>query len=281
MKPELVAGVNGMPKVVLRHGSGSTAEVYLHGAHVTSWIPARGHEMLFLSTHSEFAPGKAIRGGIPIIFPQFADTGPLPRHGWLRTSQWKLQDKPQPIASVTLEIEGDSASSALWHHPYHVELTVTLGSVFLDLNLVVQNPGAEAFGFTSALHTYLGVEDIAIVDVRGLDGNRYIDKVRNGVIVMERSRSVRISAETDRVYLDVPGPVEMNDELRKSRVEIQSSGFSDVVLWNPWQAATSTMSDMGPDDWKHMLCVESAAVATPVMLEPNARWSGTQRLTLR
>src|ERR1035437_10592591 len=103
-----------MPKVLIEDASGSRAEVYLHGAHVTSCVPAGGHEMLFLSERAEFEHGKAIRGGIPVVFPQFADSGPLPKHGWLRTSTWRFRDIASPLVSATFEIEEDQHSMSLW-----------------------------------------------------------------------------------------------------------------------------------------------------------------------
>ena len=47
------------------------AEVYLQGAHVARWSPRGQQPVLFMSSTSLFAPGKAIRGGVPVIFPWF------------------------------------------------------------------------------------------------------------------------------------------------------------------------------------------------------------------
>src|SRR5436305_1852990 len=88
----VVAGEGGLPKLILVAPDGARAEIYLHGAHVTSWIPAGDGERLFLSASSAFRPGAAIRGGVPVVFPQFSDRGPLPKHGFARTSEWELVD---------------------------------------------------------------------------------------------------------------------------------------------------------------------------------------------
>ena len=81
-----------LPRIQLSHASGGTAEVYPYGAHVTSWVPAGGTEALFLSRAAKFEPGSAIRGGVPVIFPQFAELGPLPKHGFARTQTWERVD---------------------------------------------------------------------------------------------------------------------------------------------------------------------------------------------
>ncbi len=280
MKSQLAAGTNGLPKMILQHGSGSRAEVYLHGAHVTSWVPAGDQEMLFVSKRAKFEAETAIRGGIPIVFPQFADSGPLPKHGWLRTREWKLREASSTRASVTLETEEDQRSLALWPHPYHVELSITLGVAFLELTLTVQNPAAEAFAFTSALHSYLAVSDIEDVDIAGLDGIKYVDKVRHGVVETEHSDLLRISSETDRIYLNAPPLLELRNKPGTSRLQIHSAGFTDAVVWNPWDTASRGIPDMDPDEFRKMICVEAAVVASPVELPPLESWSGTQRLTV-
>ncbi len=280
MDTRIESGVNGLPKVFLEHPSGSTAEVYLHGAHVTSWIPAGGHEMLFLSELAEFAQGKAIRGGIPVVFPQFADSGPLPKHGWLRTSSWQLQNVPSALMSVTLETEEDQQSMSIWPHPYHVELKITLGKAFLELELTIQNPGAEAFEFTAALHSYLTVGDAAEAGVYGLQGCHYVDKVKGGVVETANDSILRISSETDRVYVDAPGNLELQDASRETRVRIASTGFRDAVVWNPWRDGSRQIADLREDDYLKMLCVEAATVEQPVTLLPGSLWTGVQRFTV-
>jgi glucose-6-phosphate 1-epimerase len=279
VKAHIVSGVNGLPKVLLEHASGSRAEVYLHGAHVTSWIPSGGREMLFLGQHSEFSQDKAIRGGIPVVFPQFADTGPLPKHGWLRTSTWRLRDVPSQLVSATFEVEEDANSLAIWAHPYHVELKISLGKAFLELELGVHNPGAEAFEFTCALHSYLSVGDVREGEISGLNGCQYLDKVRGDIVMTENAAVLRVSAETDRVYMNAPDVIRVNDSSRESRLEMTSSGFRDAVVWNPWKEGSSRIRDLASDEYLEMLCVEVAVVTNPVSLLPGETWAGVQRFT--
>ena len=79
--------------VAVTAADGARFEAYLHGAHVTSWRAAGDDdERLFVSTAARFEEGMAIRGGIPVCFPQFADQGALPMHGLVRTVPWTLVD---------------------------------------------------------------------------------------------------------------------------------------------------------------------------------------------
>src|SRR5690349_3045588 len=81
---------HGLPAVRWQGRDGATAIATLQGAHLVSWVPAQGGERLFVSERSPFEPGRAIRGGVPVCFPQFADRGPLPQHGFARVLPWKF-----------------------------------------------------------------------------------------------------------------------------------------------------------------------------------------------
>jgi Uncharacterized enzymes related to aldose 1-epimerase len=235
--------------------------------------------MIFLSERAEFESGKAIRGGIPVVFPQFADSGPLPKHGWLRTSTWRLREIPSQLVAATFDIEEDPHSMSLWPHPYHVELKVSLGKAFLELALSVHNPGAEAFEFTCALHSYLSVGDVRNAEVSGLEGCHYVDKVKGGVVTLESEPALRLQSETDRIYVDAPSVLALDDFSRESRLELSSSGFRDAVVWNPWDDGSSHIADLAKDDYLKMLCVEAATAVNPVSLGPGENWTGVQRYT--
>jgi glucose-6-phosphate 1-epimerase len=268
-----------MPKVVLRHASGSSAEVYLHGAHVTSWRDASGLERLFLSSRSIFSAGAAIRGGIPVVFPQFADQGPLPRHGFARTAEWTLAsvtDGEAGPAEAVLRLADSPATLAAWPHAFALELRVRLADT-LSVQLTVKNTGAEPFELTAALHTYLRVADVREVRVEGLEGVRYVDRADHDDPRVEPSPHLRISGEVDRVYLDAPGDVHVRGPAGGG-VSVERDGFPDAVVWNPGAEKGSALADMGPDEYRRMLCVEAAAVGQPVVLAAGGEWTGSTTL---
>jgi len=277
-----VEGRNAMPKVVLSHPSGSSADIYLNGAHVTSWIPAGGHEMLFLSEEALFDRGKPIRGGIPVVFPQFADSGPLPKHGWLRTSAWTIDDSrsAEDGSSVALSTSDTDQTRAIWPYKYSAGLHVTLDETALRVELTIQNTGSEAFEFTSALHTYLSAGDVTYAELVGLEGVSYVDRSAAGALRIDRDRLLRITAETDRIYLGAPSPLRFVDCSRDTTVEIAAAGFPHVVVWNPWERISRTLPDMSDDEYVRMICVEAALAGKALELSPGASWSGSQRLTV-
>ena len=269
-----------LPRIDLAHPSGARAEVHLHGAHVTHWSDPGGREHLFLSESSRFEPGTAIRGGVPVVFPQFADRGPLPKHGFARTSEWKTVDAgtdPDGAVFALLRLADSEATRTLWPHPFLAELRVTLAGK-LEIALRVTNTGSEPLEFTCALHTYLRVEDVRRTSVEGLRGVRYLDKVAGGEERTEEREEVTFGGEVDRVYLEAPDRLRVRDGAAGHTVVVEKEGFRDAVVWNPWAELARELPDLEDDEYLRMLCVEPGNVGAPVRLAPGESWNGTQRL---
>lgn len=259
---------------------GARAAVHPHGAHVTSWTPAGGtaDERLFLSALGGPRPGAAIRGGIPVIFPQFAAEGPYARHGFARTSEWTVVEAGPAIdgAGAVLRLADTPATRAAWPFAFEATLTVALGGEALTVTLAVTNTGDAPMPFTAALHTYLRVAHVAEVAVHGLGGVTYRDATAGGAHRVEAADAVRLAGEVDRLYLDVPGPVEVREPGRATRVV--AAGFPDVVLWNPGPERAAALADLEPGGADRFVCVEAAVVGRPVRLAPGERWAGAQTL---
>jgi glucose-6-phosphate 1-epimerase len=262
------------PHIRLSHASGSTAEIHPQGAHVTSWVPADGTEALFLSRTAKFEPGTAIRGGVPVIFPQFAGMGPLPKHGFARTQTWERVDAGEGT-SVRLRLYDSEETRSIWPHEFLAEYAVELGDDWLLLTLEIENTGSQPIDFTAALHTYLRVADVRQAAVEGLHGIRYREKSAERV---DEDGELAISGEVDRSYLNTPPELRVHDRANRRTFRLQSTGFADAVVWNPWAAATARLPDMEDGEYLEMICVEAAQVGTPIRLQPGERWTGMQRL---
>jgi len=271
-----------MEKVEVGANDGACVEVYTHGAHLTSWKPASGEERLFLISRSAFAADAAIRGGVPIIFPQFSGMGPLPKHGFARVSEWELARAGRAASGkgegeAHLRLTSNDRTRAVWDHAFDASLVVTVQGMSLAMSLSVLNADGTPFEFTAALHTYLLVDDVRSVVVRGLHGSTYRDSAAGGVERQQDVAELSPSGEIDRIYLGVTAPLEFRDAVRRTRVTMR--GFSDVVVWNPGPERAAALSDLEPGGWLRMLCVEAAAIATPIQLAPGERWTGQQVLT--
>jgi len=265
--------------VVLHNAAGDTASVSLHGAHVLSWRPAGAGEQLYCSPWSHPAPGKAVRGGVPVCFPQFSDRGPLPKHGFARTSRWEhlpLTLAGGEVAEARFQL--DSAMEPLvWDHAFCLVLVVRLGPGWLEMQLEAANTGRSEWTFTAALHTYLAVQDVRTAQVAGLQGLSYEDALQGNALKNDAAPALAFPGEVDRVYHDVPQVLRLQGGGMPER-RVQQQGFTDAVLWNPGPAKAARLGDMPPDDWTRMVCIEAAVVARPVPLGPGHTWHGAQRL---
>lgn len=265
---------NGTPCIRLSNTEGATALVALRGAHVLSWIPADGRERLFLSERAKYTEGAAIRGGVPVIFPQFGERGALVKHGFARTRPWRFTAVDDGRAVFELH---DNEHTAHWPHAFATRLRIGLSATQLQLTLEVDNTGDTAFAFTAALHTYLRVDSLEHAAVEGLQGCDYEDSAAGGILRREDNYEVRFDGEVDRIYNDVVAPLALLDGGR--RLHIEHDGFPDAVVWNPGEHLAARIADLAPGDHRRFVCVEAGVVLQPETLAPGEGWSGTQRLT--
>ncbi len=256
-------GPGGLPRATVTHPLAS-GELYLHGAHASRWQPAGERPVLWMSERSDFAPGKPIRGGVPICFPWFgakADDPAAPGHGLARLRAWTLEETAADDESVTLTL-------ALTLDPFALRYRVRFGRE-LSLSLSVRNAGAAAASFEAALHTYFAVSDIHRVRVLGLEGADYLDQLADRRRVPATGRPIEFTGETDRIYLDEGGAVTIEDAGWDRRIRVGKRGSGSTVVWNPWTAKAARMPDFGDEEWPGMLCIETANVGDrAVTLEP-------------
>jgi glucose-6-phosphate 1-epimerase len=272
-------------RLVDRHGlpaldvttTRARAELFFHGAHVARWTPAHAREpVLWLSEHSVFGHGQAIRGGVPICFPWFgaaASDPAAPAHGFVRLIDWELASASQAaddVVTLTFVLDLDEQASRVWPHRCRVTYRVSIGRT-LAMTLDVENRGDAPLTFEAALHTYCAVSDIRQVSIAGLEQTEYLDKVEGFARKRQGSEPIRFIGETDRVYLDTTATCTIRDPGWSRQVVISKSGSRSTVVWNPWVERARAFSDFGADQWLRMVCVETANVrAEAIRLEPAA-----------
>ena len=259
----VVEGNGGLAKVVVASPN-FAGEMYLHGAHVTSWRPGGAKEVLFLSSQTLWQDGKAIRGGIPICFPWFgakADDPKAPAHGFVRSKAWQLESivKTRDGVTVSMFTESNAGTKQWWSADFRLVHRVMFDSV-LTLELALRNTGSAPLRFEEALHTYFRVGQVQKVRVQGLNGIDYLDKTDSNRRKTQQS-AIEIVSETDRVYLNTTGPIELVDDSRNRRIEIAKENSANTVVWNPWIAKAKAMVDFGDAEWTQMICIEACNVA--------------------
>jgi len=237
------------------------ATIYLQGAHVTHWKPAGLAPAIFLSQRAEFAPGKPIRGGVPVCFPWFGPRAGEPAHGFARITGWELvKTVAMPDGSVTLNFHlPEIPERPAWKNP-RTELVVTVSGK-LTMELTATNESAAAIEIENCLHTYFHVGDINQVSLIGLAGAPFDDFAAGaaGARKAENDAVLRIAKETNRVYPDTTATVEIRDNNFKRTIHVEKSGSNSTVVWNPW-TTQKLPDDFDPAEHKHMVCVESGNV---------------------
>jgi glucose-6-phosphate 1-epimerase len=241
-----------------------------HGGHVVGWTPAGGRERLWLSPLARCGPGEAIRGGIPVIFPQFAGRGPLPKHGVARDRAWRVG--PSGPGSWQAVLGDDAATRAIWPHAFELTLTAAVAGDRLDTVLAVRNPGGTPFTFTAALHGYLALGGPAAT-VHGLGGHRAEDN-EDGLTKTVPDGTLLAVEQRDIAVRDVAGPVVLDDPVL-GPLTVTADGFADRVMWNPGPDAA--LGDVPPGGAAGFVCIEVAQL-TPVTLAPGDTWTGRQTL---
>lgn len=267
--------VLGQPAMWLRAPDGAEVTVLLQGGQIVSWIPAGDQERLYLSPQAVAGPGQAVRGGIPVCFPQFAKRGPLGQHGFVRQLVWQWVEGAQrgDVVIGVLRVTDSDATRAAWPHAFEAELSFSFSGLQLDVELAVTNTGDMPFDFQAALHTYLLVDDVRRARLGGLFGVRYTDTT-NGHEQHQELDPFSFAGEIDRIYWDAKGPLTL--ATAAGRTQITREGFDDVVVWNPGPARAAALADLPDDDWLQMLCVEAAQIGRPVTLAPGQEWVARQ-----
>lgn len=255
-------GPSGFP-IALVTTPHATAAITPYGAQLLSYAFASDpRDLLFLSEKAIFKEGTPIRGGVPICWPWF---GPDPQglgrsdHGLARTRMWSVISSDllnDQECSVTFELTDTRETYALWPHRFRLTLTLTVGRA-LTMELTTHNLGDTPMELTQALHTYFSVGDITHTSVTGLEGFTYSDKTDGGAEKKE-DIAIRIDAETDRVYPFDGGEILINDGTLKRTICIKCEGSKTAVVWNPWSRVCEQKADLSLEDYKKMVCIETA-----------------------
>jgi glucose-6-phosphate 1-epimerase len=266
-----VKGQGNLPFIIIRNQN-ATAVISLHGGQILSFKPSTQiTDMLFLSKKSSYEDGKAIRGGIPVCWPWF---GPDPKglqrpnHGFVRTHLWKVINTTSTDneTKISLQFIESQKKDRTWKQPFTLILEFTIASE-LSLKLTTHNTGDKPFSFTQAFHTYFRVGVINQIQVTGLEGCSYFDKLDQG---KEKTQAgiVTIAEEVDRIYQDVNNHVCLIDPALNRRIKIVSQNCKTGVVWNPWQKTSRKMADLGNQDYKHFVCVETGNIAFDLIQIP-------------
>jgi glucose-6-phosphate 1-epimerase len=271
-KLQFIEGKGGLPIIEIDNGQ-AKASISVYAGQVLGFQPAgASDDVMFLSETAYYQSGKAIKGGIPICWPWF---GPDPEgkgrasHGFVRDRLWNVSSTetlPTGGTKVVLGLVDTVETQAIWPYAFSLAIEITITSQ-LKVELVTRNTGDRAFSITQAMHTYFAVGDIGKTTVVGLSGTEYLDKVDGGQR-KQQVGAVTIGQEVDRVYLNVPAMLTIDDGGLGRKIQINSTGSRTAIVWNPWSEISVKMADLGDQDYLRMVCVETANAADDVVEVP-------------
>ena len=272
---------NGFPKACLTSAARHKLEVFLHGAQVCSWTNPNGEELLFMSSKAVFKRGQAVRGGIPIIFPQFGK-GELPSHGFARICQWdvketKMLSESEP--SITFKLEDCGGLKEKWPHPFVLELTVSLTEK-VRMRLKVYNCGTTPFYFFAGFHNYFRVADINRAAISGLKGITLMNALKQKSYEVQNLDPIVLDESTDKIYLNAPNEARIRDQLSSREFVVKKENIRDMVVWNPWESGSKSLSDLSEHDYLSFVCVEPAIVNSKITLNPREKYELSQELSV-
>lgn len=270
-----------LPAVTIHAADGAQATVTLYGGHLVSWQTSDGQERLFCSRESSLDGSRAIRGGVPVIFPQFGARGTGMRHGFARVATWQLSDSGHEdgaaYAQFTLtQADLPEAIAAAWPYAFSLRLRVAVKGAALDLSLFVHNTGEQAFPFSAALHSYFAIDQLRETRIAGLQRVRYSDETPQDALQAEEF--LQFDDKLDRIYYQLPGALTLHAGPATLRLEQQ--GFTDAVVWNPGAQDAAALPDLAGDEQPRFICIEPALIQ-PDLLAAGAAWNGHQHIEVR
>ncbi len=228
----LEEGQGGLKRLAIQTPQ-ADAEIYLHGAHVMKFQPKGQKPVLWMSAKSMFEPGKPLRGGVPICFPWFgARQGGQPGspHGFARLMEWELvsaEPANDGAVEIHLRLVSNNATRALWPGEFVADYRVRIGTS-LYLGLSVKNTGSQPLRVEEALHTYFSVSDVKQVSIDGLAGVSYFTAVPTPRTETEGTAPIRITAETDRVYLNTQSTCVAHDPGWRRKLVVEKNRLERV-----------------------------------------------------
>jgi glucose-6-phosphate 1-epimerase len=217
------------------------AMVYLQGAHLAAWQPTGEKPVIFMGSRTETAPGKPLRGGMPVVFPWFAtdtkkdriDGHPGPAHGFARIEEWALDSATMHDggAELVFSLGPTAMSRSMGFDAFALTMRFRFGRT-LHAELTVHNTGSAPLEFEEAMHTYYAVADIHETTIYGLEDTGFIDKVDNFTHKPAAHAPLTFQGRVDRMYLDTVGPYRIRDGAGGRTLRVAKLGSRSTVTWN-------------------------------------------------
>ncbi len=225
------------------------------------------NELLYLSPLSQIESKQTLRGGIPVLFPQFGNFGNLKKHGFVRDCNWKLVNEHRNQNDLFVEYEYviDEDYFLDWKHSAKLNLKASvINSVFTTF-IQILNTGSSSFEFTGGLHPYFKINSRSAIKINGLESSYFEDSFPEINFELSGDRVIeRLYFTNDDIYF-----YNGSDYLM-----IKSKGFESWMIWNPGMDMAKVMNDLPNDDWNKFICIEPIIKNNAILLKPNEIFEG-------
>lgn len=210
----------------------------------------------------------ALRGGVPVLFPQFAHRGYGPKHGFVRQQIWEaLPDQNGYSLDVPPQLERH------WSGHAQLQITALAQPDELSISLHITNTGEEAFSFTGGLHPYFVVDQLQQTQIVGLDSTPFDDRYHHEEALGHYPWS---ELPFERLYFQAP---ELLLNANGRQLQLTTTGFHNWMIWNPGARVARQLRDLPDADWERFVCIEPVIVEPALRLQPQMTFVGT--LTIR
>ncbi|MEF8981231.1 D-hexose-6-phosphate mutarotase [Thiohalorhabdus sp.] len=244
-----------------------TATLTPFGATLLSYVPRGGEEVIWVSETARYDGAKPVRGGVPVCWPWFGPHDPeqigtdptdanKKAHGIARYETWEVESVRSVDAGteVTFRLEPNEAIRQAWPHDFLLRLVVTLGER-LEMALIGENRSDRDWMVSEALHTYFRVAEAPGMQVDGLEGHAYADRVADARRTQEGP--LQVATPMDCVYLHHEGAATLHDAGNGRQIAVAKAGSASTIVWNPGLEGAQGFGDMPDEDYVHMVCVEA------------------------
>lgn len=230
------------------------------------------NDLLFLSELST-ASDLPKRGGIPILFPQFAEWGNLRKHGFVRDLNWQLQsgNLDHQHKSIHYKLQINPQTYPRWPHNSNIELLVESEEKIVHIKLTITNTGVESFSWSGGLHPYFKISNLMGTTISGLQNTQGIRHDKE--VVQMNTNELRFTNELFEVLFDSPVLLLLN--AGDKTLKISSQGFTEWMIWNPGQQGCKQFKDLNAVDWLEFICIEPVCVRKSVPLDPQKKFVGS------
>mmetsp|Transcript_109416 Transcript_109416/g.274072 ORF Transcript_109416/g.274072 Transcript_109416/m.274072 type:complete len:347 (-) Transcript_109416:213-1253(-) len=271
----------------LHHRSGATCDVSIYAAHVLSWcLPDMGEQLFTSSGAILGTPGTAIRGGVPICWPQFgtfdeaAEGAPKLKHGFVRQSgSWQVAEVSED--TVSLRLIPDAEMLKKWPSEFEFVYRVSLGAKSISLKMEVTNTGPQPLEFTGCLHTYFRCEACTDCTVEGLKGETVDVGIGDFYRGAETEKREQVTfdgkSEIQLLYGGTADAIVLKDGGHR-RLRLTKMNMPDWVLWNIGDDNAHTLKDLTPGEQRKYVCVEPGFATVPQRVAPGATWCGMHEI---